>query len=338
MSLPEEAIADAKSAVAALKKKAGIEFYIIPPKADTGSAWFIVDKLGRGRAKLKAALKIARKSGDFKPAKVAAGRVERLNKRLVFVTEQEVGGLEGRIGKWARALKNESDADARKLASLLRGVKVFSEEQFTKVSAEDVSAGDYGASDGFVELSEEELEEFFGEDLPEITSLSTSLSLLNEKLAIDLTSKGVEVSALLAVASGSDRETLVGQLEDVIPEFIKMLALDPPSSSAPLTVGTTLDPKDAVLALATQYTAALQQVEVWEKWVKDSEDYAAEVDRLEDKMVTDSWDNDTDTPEYNQYVSLHNDAYGYAESARLRVTAAISQLSTQFTALTSSTD
>lgn len=259
MVLPEEIVTDMALSFAAIKKRRGLGFVVVPAKDPAAPAWLFIDKQERLSTRFRKASKLLSEH-KFRRAAAISGELRVVGRRLIFVPEGE-GATNDKLktrlrGLWAKGLIAEESGELAKMGQLLKKCEVMTPVEADTVDEDDVAT--YRKK----ELSEKELREIFGEDAEEVRNSVAGLVDMSARLDVpDLRGASVEETArvLAQVVSMPPSE-----LGGAVPGFLKAVAGGTEHSSAPLDVGSELASSDAMLLIAAFVNAYLRAMVAWE--------------------------------------------------------------------------
>lgn len=283
MPLDEAVLEDIKLAIPAVKKRRGLEFYLIPSKKLNDPPWLIIDKASKVRVRVAKATRLARQLKTFAIGKTVMGRLLVVNKRLCFVVAEEPSfPLAAKLTRmWPAAYMAEEDKDINRLGKLLKKSRVLTEEEALDIKETDEDE-DYGE-----ELSPEDLLDIFGDDAEEVGSSAVMLHKLNGHLdeLLEDTGSTETTGALLEgvlQAAGSD---LSSELAKLVPTFLKMAQTELPLDGTTLSTGSKVRVKDQILELADLYNRYEQSLAAWEELVATATDVLKHVTPLDVRHV-----------------------------------------------------
>lgn len=255
MPLPNAAVTDVQRSVAALARRSGLVFHLLPARKASDPPWLIVDQARAIGPRYAAANKQLAALGFVRRGE-ASGRLLVVGSALVFVLDDAPEGFETRLrGLWASAYVAEPDKAVKRLGVLLKGARTVSEEEAVTFEAQapaEDPAGD------------------LGDDAPVAREVLGKASLWKRALAVlprPKRGKNVEAEKL----RGLVRETPAHRLPELVPTFLRATLSGLPGDDTPLTEGTRPSPEDENLALAAAVSAWERALVAWEERVAAAE-------------------------------------------------------------------
>lgn len=317
-NVSEEMVEDMNLSFSALKSfKPGMSIVVIEGKSKSANPpWVIIGRAGAVAARFKKALKVAREDKLLNAQSVVSGRIERKGKRLVVVlADKDAASVSAVSATWPGALK-KAQGDKKKIAcfhkisGLLKKALVYTETGFEEVD-ETVLAGQAKENVAYSsEFSEEELNEIFGEDVAEVTQLTTELDEVAGQLNFGndtITEDDTLVKKAITDVLGKLDDDIVKSVSGVMPLYMKMTVTGR-ASSAPFKEGETISLANAVNLAGTEYNRFLSTLQLWEDTIESITVYHEQLEEMENRAQVD-WtmeDNNTYTQTFELYSAAVN--------------------------------